>query len=277
MKNLPIHLDIAGRPVPLVGSGPAADAKARLIAAAGGTPVVIAADAAPQPAPADALIAFIALEDADRASRWRAHFRGQGLLVNVVDTPALCDFSVPAIVDRGQVVISLGTGGASASLAKALRERLEVWLPEGLGELADAIRAARADVAAIHASVAVRRAFWDSVLAPGGALDPLAQVTDPAAALKAALAASPPAGGRERTLTLASADPDDLTLRQLRLLQQADLIVHARDVPPAVLALARRDADRMAMDAPRVDAAQQDVLSAQGLVLRVDLAPAASG
>lgn len=214
----------------LLGTGAAADAKRRLIEDAGGIPVSEAA--------AGARIAFVALEDGAEAAA--ARLREQGLLVNVVDRPELCDFTVPAIVDRSPVLVAIGTGGASASLAKALKERLELLLPKGLGRLAEAIRAARASAGR---SPAERRSFWAALLAPGAALDPLREQDDPAAAI----AAGPAAQAPYRVERIAV--PEDmgaLTLRNVRLLQQADLLVAPPGVSGEVLALARRDAARAA-------------------------------
>ena len=225
----------------LVGTGEAADAKARLIEAAGGTVV-----RRPDPA---VRLAFVALDDLEDATRVAAGLKASGLLVNVVDKPALCDFSVPAIVDRAPVLVAISSGGASASLSKALRERLEAWLPAGLGGLAQAIFAARAAVAATHPTVAARRRLWDAALASGGRLDPLADHGDPAAAV-AALGDAADAADRLDVVVLGAGDADDLTLRQLRLLAQADTVFHDADVLPAVLDRARRDAARVAGPPP---------------------------
>ena len=229
-----------GRPVLLIGDGEAADAKARLIAAAGGV-VVRTADAATR-------LAFVALDDVTEAGAVAARLRAGGMLVNVVDKPALCDFSVPAIIDRAPVLVAVSSGGASASLSKALRERLEALLPTGLGALARAILGARAAVALTHPTVGARRQLWDRALAPGGRLDPLADHADPAAAI-AALGATAATADRLDVIALASPDADDLTLRQLRLLAQADTVYHDAQVSPAILDRARRDAARV-MGAP---------------------------
>ncbi len=234
MQSLPLFHRISGQPVLLVGEGEAADAKARLIAAAGGR-VVLGVDPGVR-------LAFVALEEGAEAEA--ARLKALGLLVNVVDRPALCDFTVPAIVDRSPVLLAIGTGGASASLSKALKERLERLLPAGLGRLAEAIAAARDNVAAVHRTVPARRAFWAAALAPGGPLDPLVEhdglTIDPGVAAGALT--------REDVIVLGPDGADGLTLRQLRLLAQADLVVHAADTAADVLALVRRDAARWVGD-----------------------------
>ncbi|MFN3371254.1 MAG: bifunctional precorrin-2 dehydrogenase/sirohydrochlorin ferrochelatase, partial [Sphingomonadaceae bacterium] len=183
MESLPLFHRLAGRPVLVVGTGDAADAKRRLVIEAGGVPVT-------EPGP-DVRLAFVALETGAEAEAER--LRALGLLVNVVDRPGLSDVTVPALVDRAPVTVAVGTGGASASLAKALKERLELLLPPGLGALARAIRAARSEVADRHPSVAARRAFWAALLEPGGPLDPLADIGDPQKAIASALAGPSPA------------------------------------------------------------------------------------
>lgn len=233
MHSLPIFLRLTGQRVLLIGTGPAAQAKARLIEGAGG---IVVRDL-------PAVIAFVALDDAAAADAEASRLRAAGVLVNVVDRPALCDFTVPAIVDRSPVIVAVGTGGASASLAKALRERFEALLPAGLGGLAKAIFAARATVAASHPTVDSRRRLWDAALAPGGALDPLADHADLGAAV-AAIGEAPRARGLT-TIVLNSPDPDDLTLRQLRQLNQADTIYHEAGVSGAILDRSRRDAVRV--------------------------------
>lgn len=247
MRILPLSFDIQGKPVIVVGRGGMAESKARLVAAAGGEPVRLDEDADRQNLPSvpTAPIAFVAVADGQRAEAWAEHLRARGLAVNVMDRPDLCDFQLPAIVDRGAVSVAIATGGRSASLAKALRERLEAWLPPTLGTLADAIARRRADVTAQATTVEARRAFWDRLLAPGGALDPFAATPDPDTVISEALTGKPQALHDTLTLDLVSADPEELTLRQLRLLQRADVILHAPDVPAALLDKARRDAARL--------------------------------
>ena len=135
MHSLPLFVKIADQPVILVGEGEAATAKRRLIERAGGIPV-----AEDDPRAATARIAFVALDAPEETA---ARLKASGRLVNVVDRPELCDFTTPAIVDRDPVIVAIGTGGASSGLAASLRQRLEDFLPSGLGALANALKAAR--------------------------------------------------------------------------------------------------------------------------------------
>jgi uroporphyrin-III C-methyltransferase/precorrin-2 dehydrogenase/sirohydrochlorin ferrochelatase len=256
MHGLPVLLRCAGRPVILLGEGEAAEAKRRLLLRAGA--VVTADEAAP------AMFAIVALEGAE-AERAAARLRARGLLVNVVDRPDLCDITIPAIVDRDPVLIAVVTGGASAGLAKALRQRIEALLPPGVGALARALAEARAGLRARWPDARDRRSAIDAALADGGLLDPL----DDGAAGRVAgwLAADGGAqpGGRLVHLTLASADPDELTLRAARLLGRADALWHRGDVPETILSRARADARRhIAPAAPAVPAA--------GLILWLEMA-----
>lgn len=239
MEQLPIFLNLTGRTVVLVGEGEAAEAKARLITRAGGR-IVSAWEAG-------AMLAFIALSDDEQARAAAADLRAHGLLVNVVDRPDLCDFTTPAIVDRAPVTIAVGTGGASAGLAKAVRQRVETLLPARLGALATALLSARGEMKARWPAAADRRRAIDAALAQGGALDPLDG--DAADKVESWLASeSAVQSARLETIRLSSADPDELTLRAARLLGEADHIFHPANVPVAVLDRARADAVRHVAD-----------------------------
>ncbi len=241
MEQLPIFLNLRGRTVVLVGEGEAVDAKARLIVRAGGRIVPAWEESA--------TIAFVALDDEDEARAAAQALRARGLLVNVVDRPDLCDFTTPAIVDRAPVTIAIGTGGASAGLAKAVRQRIEALLPARLGALAAVLHAARDTMKARWPAAADRRRAIDAALARGGVLDPLdAEAADKVESWLASDASIQPT--RLETIALTSTDPDDLTLRAARLLGEADHIFHPADVPAAILDRARADAVRHIADAP---------------------------
>lgn len=234
MHSLPVFLRLAGRAVILTGEGEAADAKRRLLERAGARIVGEQEIAA---------LAIVADGDAATVVRLQA----RGILVNATDRPELCDFTLPAIVDRDPVLIAIGTGGASAGLAKALRQRLEALLPARLGGLAQALYAARSAIRARWPDAATRRRAIDAGLVPGGIIDPLREdVVDAVPSwLDATTAASPAMLVR---ITLTSVDPDDLTLRMARLLGEADRVYHRADVPAAILDRARADAVRILSD-----------------------------
>src|SRR6478609_8700573 len=164
MRSLPLFHQVAGQPVIVLGEGEAAEAKRRLVERAGG--IVVEDD------DREARLAFVALERPELAT---VRLKARGVLVNVTDRPELCDFTVPSVLDRDPVLLAVGTSGASAGLAKQLRLRLEALLPADLGQLAEALHAARDALRARWPVAADRRRALDAALAPNGALDPLAQ------------------------------------------------------------------------------------------------------
>lgn len=222
---LPIFVKLAGRPVMLIGSGEAADAKRRLLERAGAT--IVGEDA-------QAALAIVALSDPEPIV---ARLRSRGLLVNTVDRPELCDFTVPAIVDRDPVIVAVGTGGVSAGLAAALRQKLEAELPADLGDTARALHAARPELRARFPDAGERRRAIAAALANGLGSDVAARIGAPIAE-------------RLDRFLLASGDPDDLTLRQARALAQADRVYHLPEVPTAILDRCRADAARISCSAP---------------------------
>lgn len=235
MNQMPIFVNLKGRKVILLGEGTAMDAKRRLYERAGAE---ISDDEQ-----ADASLAVVALDDPDAAKAAAGRLRARGLLVNVVDRPDLCDFTTPAIVDRDPVLIAIGTGGASAGLAKALRQRLEQLLPASLASLAAGLAEVRSDMKALWPDSADRRRAIDRALDPGGALDPL---TDGAADNIGQWLNDPAGASIQETveITLGSRNPDDLTIGQARLLGQADRIYAAKNVPDDIMDRARADAER---------------------------------
>jgi len=220
----------------LIGSGPTADAKQRLLERAGA--IIVGEDAQ------GTALGVVANGDELVVARLRA----RGILLNVVDRPDLCDFTLPAIIDRDPVLIAIGTGGASAGLAAALRQRLETLLPVGLGKLATALFGAREHLRARFPDTDVRRRAIGSLLAAGGPLDPLAEHDDPSTAIAAADAAP----GRTERIEINSADPETLTVRAARLLGLADRLYIEGAVPDAILDRARADAQRHIGACPRI-------------------------
>ena len=237
LHSLPLFVRLAGRPVILLGEGEAADAKRRLLDRAGAQVVTDEA--------AVAALAIVAIDDEAEALAAVARLKARGVLVNAVDRSEHCDFTLPAIVDREPVLIAIGTGGASAGLAAALRQRLEALVPADLGGLANALQKARGAMRARFPDGGARRRALADALAPGGVLDPLGPSRDVAGWLNGGAVQD----GTLVRMSLASPDPDDLTLRQARALASADRVYHRADVPPAILDRARADAARIACDA----------------------------
>lgn len=251
---LPIFVRLSGRAVVLVGEGEAADAKRRLLERAGAT--IVREEQA-----GEARLAVVADDDEVRGEAAAHRLKAQGLLVNVVDRPELCDFTLPAIVDRAPLLVAIGTGGVSAGLAAAVRQRLEAILPAGIGRLAEALHAARVALRARFPETAQRRRAIGAALAAGGALDPLSDHDGKDVVERIAAGAAP----RVAHVRLRSTDPDDLTLREARWLAQADRVTHRGDVPAAVLDRARADAVRELTEAA-------PSASAEGLTVDVALA-----
>ncbi len=237
MNSLPLFHRIADRKVVVLGKGEAADAKRRLVERAGG---ICVGEAEAH----HAQLAFVVLDDEGEARAAAMRLRRRGLIVNVTDKPALCDFTVPSIVDRDPVIVAVGTGGASAGMAKMLRLRLERFLPQELGRLAAQLSAARPAIRERFPTSDQRRRALDAALREGGPLDPMAEQGDDAVSRWLA-------GGKGTVeqghfeIVLRSVDPDDLTLREARLLGGADVVVHDQDVPESVLVRARADAQRV--------------------------------
>ncbi|GAB2624729.1 siroheme synthase CysG [Novilysobacter erysipheiresistens] len=165
--------------------------------------------------------------------------------VNVVDDAELSSFQVPARVERGPLQIAISSGGGAPMLARALRERLETQLDESLGALAELLTRHRGRIRARFVDIGARRRFFDRALS--GRLPALLRrgdLDDAERELDRALAATPT--GSTGSVALVGAGPGNpglLTLRGLRLLNEADVILHDRLVSAEVLALARRDAE----------------------------------
>ncbi|NBC36461.1 siroheme synthase [Novosphingobium sp. FSY-8] len=237
IASLPLFHRGAGRPVIVLGNGEAALAKRRLVERAG----FVVIDSIIDGVKAGARLAFVALDEG--AEEAADQLRGAGLLVNVVDRPELCDFTTPSIIDRSPMLIAIGTGGASAGLAKQVRLRLETLLPQTLGALADGLQAARGALRRRYPDAGDRRRALDAALGQGGVLDPLLpDSADRVGDWLNGAAATMPTGMIDIALT--SDDPEDITLRTARLLGSADGIAHEPGVASAIVDRARADAMR---------------------------------
>lgn len=173
----------------------------------------------------------------------------QNIPVNVVDQPELCSFIFPSIIDRDPVIVAVSSGGSSPMLARLLRARLETFIPGNYGKLAELAGKFRRKAQEALPSVYERRHFWEKILQ--GSVAELvfsSRMKHAEELLDASLTEFKKSPGREGEVYLVGAgpgDPDLLTFRALRLMQQADIVFYDNLVAPAILDLVRKDAKRI--------------------------------
>ncbi|MDB5499158.1 MAG: ysG, partial [Phenylobacterium sp.] len=165
MDAFPAFFPLSGRTVAIAGSGEAAEAKLRLFEGSPATLRRLEGEAALKPKSyAGAALAFVASTDDAFAEAAAGAARAAHVPVNVVDRPALCDFTTPAVIDRGEVVAAIGTGGASPMLATLLRHDIEARVPEGAGRVAALFAALQAEIRQALPEPHRRRAFLRAAL-----------------------------------------------------------------------------------------------------------------
>jgi len=273
MDYLPIFLQLRGRPVLVVGGGRVAARKVDLLRRTGAHITIVAPDLLDELrelaakgelqhletvfAPSHvtgtaAVVAATGLTEVNAAVSAAA--REQNIPVNVVDDPSISTFIFPAIVDRSPILIAISSGGQAPVLARRIREQMEALLPARLGALARFMGDRRKAVKRALRTAA-RRSFWERIV--GGVVGARVFAGDEVEAGKdferelrtTNLTRSAATGGLGLgecyLIGAGPGDPDLLTLRALQLLQQADVILYDRLVPPAVLERARRDAERV--------------------------------
>jgi precorrin-2 dehydrogenase/sirohydrochlorin ferrochelatase len=262
MHAFPAFFPLAGKTVVIVGVGEQAEAKVRLFAGSPATIQRLEGEAALSPqAYEGAALAFIATDDDAFAEAAAGAARAAHVPVNVVDRPALCDFTTPAVIDRGEVVAAIGTGGASPMLATLLRHDIEARVPEGAGRVAALFASLQDEVRKALPEPHRRRAFLRSALT--GPAAEAAMAGDQAEAvrlLREALGRDEPGAGAVLFID-ARGPADRLTLRAARALSSADVLVCDEGADADILALARRDAERTGPQAPE----RLAELAAQGL------------
>lgn len=265
MDVFPAYFPLAGRRVVIAGEGEGADAKARLFIGSPARLERVTGHIAFDPATyAGAVLAFIADADDAFVEQAAAAARAAHVPVNVADRPALCEFTTPAVIDRGEVVAAVGTGGAAPLLASLLRADIEARVPEGAGWVAALLRKMQGEVRDAFPDLAARRAFLRSVLSGPVAETALSgEVEEAERLLREAIAAGMARVGALRFVSGAG-PADALTLKAARVLAEADVVRIDDDTDPQVAALVRRDARRAAADE------DLEALARQGLqVVRV--------
>ncbi len=261
MRYFPVFMDLRGKTVVVVGGGEEALRKIRLLLKTEASIQVIAPELHEELAAEPRIrwrskvyyaqllqgAALVYSADAGLNGRVAADAQRLRIPVNAVDEPEISTFIVPSIVDRDPVVVAIGTEGTAPVLGQGLRARIDAMLPPALGGLAASAAALRDRVAETIPPGNRRRSFWQRFFF-GDVRD--AYVAEDSCAYLAGVEnlfadeAQPPQG-RVAFVSLGSHDPELLTLKAQRKLQEADIIIHDAAVPAAILELARRDAVRV--------------------------------
>ncbi|MBI2256777.1 MAG: hypothetical protein HYU58_19305 [Proteobacteria bacterium] len=261
MRSFPLFMRLENRPVLLVGDGDMAAAKGRLLEAAGAQILQRSAGEFKSSDVVGMTLVFSATGDDLRDTEVSEAARGANVPVNVVDRPALSDFIMPAIVDRDEIVVAISTNGGSPVLAQRVRAAVEAALPHGIERLVSFARRFRS---AVHARIDDhdrRRHFWAGFFDGPIATSLLAGREREAArevirAINGDLASD---HGSVVELLIDAEDADLLTLRDLRALQQADVVLFDAGIAPEIIDLARRDAQRVVWQGQKIAAGQRVV------------------
>ena len=267
MDYFPVFLDIKQRRCLLVGGGDVATRKGRLLAKAGAILRVVAPQISPelrdlvqqcqgeihlreyQTTDVDDCVLAIAATDIDSLNQTISEdAKAKNIPVNVVDSPALCTYITPAIIDRSPLVIAISSGGESPVLARLIRAKLETLIPNSYGVLAQFASRWRERIKNRFADTDQRRRFWEKILQ-----GPAAELVFNGQDAQADKLLSDAIQQDDASLTQGEVylvgggpgDPELLTLRALRLMQQADVVLYDRLVSDGVMELVRRDAERI--------------------------------
>ncbi|MDI6524036.1 siroheme synthase CysG [Pseudomonas otitidis] len=274
MDFLPLFHNLQGRHVLVVGGGEIALRKARLLTDAGACLRVVAPEIDSQLvalveqsqglvhrrgyASGDlegAVLVIAATDDEPLNAQISRDAQARGVPVNVVDAPALCSVIFPAIVDRSPLIVAVSSAGDAPVLARLIRAKIETWIPSAYGQLAGLAKRFRQQVKQLFPDVQQRRVFWEDVFQ--GAIAERVLSGRPAEAER--MLAERVAGGAPKPLGevylvgAGPGDPDLLTFRALRLMQQADVVLYDRLVAEPIIEMCRRDAERIYVGKRRAD------------------------
>jgi uroporphyrin-III C-methyltransferase/precorrin-2 dehydrogenase/sirohydrochlorin ferrochelatase len=240
LPNLPLFHKVEGRKAVVVGTSEGAAWKAELLEAAGAD--VVRLDDWSVEQLRGAAIAVADLPDRDEAQRFLTAARNAGAVANIIDQTDLCDVFFGTIVNRSPVVVAISTDGAAPVLGQSIRSRIESVLPLGLSGWAKAAKEWRSRLKQRVSSFSDRRTFWQRFAATAWAAP---DRTPSDADFEALVAAQPERKGRVTLVGAGPGDPELLTLKAVRALQSATVILHDHLVGPDVLELARREAKRV--------------------------------
>ncbi len=263
MDSLPIFLNVKGKLCLVVGGGGVAHRKASVLADAGATVKMVAPEFSDaftnlhgiervaerfQSSHLDgAVLVIAATNDSTVNQQVSQQARARNIPVNVVDSPELCTFIMPSILDRSPLMVAFSSGGTSPVLARMLRSKLEALIPQGYSRLTAFSARFRETIKARIADPAKRRIFWENVLEGVIAEKVLAGDEASAEAMLLSLLKNekPEQAGEVYLVGAGPGDPDLLTFRALRLMQKADVVVYDNLVSKPVLEMTRRDAMRI--------------------------------
>ncbi len=296
MNTFPLFFKLEDRKVLIVGGGEVALRKADLLSRAGACITILAPNISHELQAlltddkhqfiyenynkaymSGARVIIAATDDETLNHQIHADATELNIPVNVVDTPHLCDFIFPAIIDRNPIVIGISSNGKAPVLARLLRARLETLIPQGYGKLAKLAGEFRSEVKAKIPTLTGRRQFWErafegqvsQLMFAGNETEAIAQLkadldstaaaiskkSDDTDSVKESDAIKPatsdesekslPAVGEVYIVGAGPGDPELLTFKALRLMQQADVVFYDALVSPQVLDLCRRDADKV--------------------------------
>jgi uroporphyrin-III C-methyltransferase/precorrin-2 dehydrogenase/sirohydrochlorin ferrochelatase len=267
MNFLPVFYNIDAKPCLVVGGGAIAARKAELLVRAGGRVLVVAAEVGDRvremahdeklvfeqreilESDLDDAVCVIAATDNESVNAEISRLsQARKIPVNVVDSPELCSFIMPAMIDRDPVQIAISTGGVSPVLARMLRSKLESCIPGAYGELARLADEFREPVKQNLPDVDSRRRFWETIL--DGQVAELVfagRIADAREQLRQALETfdTDAVKGEVYLVGAGPGDPDLITFKALRLMQQADVVVYDRLVSQPILDMVRRDAEKI--------------------------------
>ncbi len=267
MDYFPVFLDLKKRRCLLVGGGEVATRKGRMLAKAGAVLRIVAPEISAELRELvnssggellqreyrtsdlqDCVLAIAATDIESLNEKISADAQALQLPVNVVDTPALCTYITPAIIDRSPLVIAVSSGGEAPVLARLVRAKLETLIPTGYGKLAQIASQWRERIKARFSDGDSRRKFWEKILqGPAAELMMNGQEEAANSFIRNELASdqSQLTQGEVYLVGGGPGDPELLTLRALRLMQQADVVLYDRLVSDGVMELVRRDAERI--------------------------------